>query len=365
VAEKPAGERTEKATPRRRKQARREGQIGNTPEIGSWLALLASSFVIPYVARSMMSTASSAVIGAGAVIENPDVGNAMNVAHKAIVGAVMAMLPLALFVMGISVLSIALQGGIWVSPKLVKPKFSRLNPFQGVKRMFGSHGLWALAKALGKSAALGAVAWMSMRSLAPELATAGSRPLSSTLTGATAAALQLIRWCALAGLVMAIGDWLVVRRRNDKSLKMTKQELKEEMKNTDGNPEMRGAIRARAMALSRSRMMADVPKADVIVVNPTHVAVALRYEAGKGAPRVVAKGGDHVAARIRAIAREHRVPMVEDVPLARTLFATVDVGREIPADLFEGVARVLAFIMSLKSRGSAAGMHRVRTLARR
>jgi flagellar biosynthetic protein FlhB len=164
---------------------------------------------------------------------------------------------------------------------------------------------------------------------------------------------------------MAFADYSVVRRRNNRSLKMTKHEIKEEMKSSEGNPLLRGAIRARAIAISQSRMLADVRRADVVVVNPTHVAVALRYEAGSGAPRVVAKGGDHVAARIREIAQQARVPMVEDIVLARTLYQVVEVGREIPGDMFESVARVLAFIMTLKARGSVAGTHKVRPLLRR
>ncbi len=164
---------------------------------------------------------------------------------------------------------------------------------------------------------------------------------------------------------MAMADFAVVRRRNNKSLKMSKHEIKEEMKSTEGNPLLRGAIRSRAMAISRNRMIADVATADVVMLNPTHIAVALRYEPGKGAPRVVAKGGDHVAARIREVAQPARVPMVEDVPLARTLYQVVDIGAEIPGDLFEAVARVLAFIMTLRSRGSASGVHTVRDLVRR
>ncbi|HZC53515.1 MAG TPA: EscU/YscU/HrcU family type III secretion system export apparatus switch protein [Mycobacterium sp.] len=365
MAGKPAEERTEKATPRKRKKARREGQIGNSPEIGSWLGLLAASFVVPNVMRSLMHTASTTLIQAGSVIDSPDIGRAMVITREAFLHATLSLAPLALLILGIGVGSVALQGGISVAPKLVMPKFSRINPLSGFKRMFGAQAGWSLVKAIVKSAALGLVAYASVRTLVPTLMTAGSLQISALLSVAVDAVLRLLRWCAAAGLVMAFGDYAVVRRRNNKSLKMTKQELKEEMKSTDGNPQLRSAIRSRAMAISRNRMMADVPKADVVVVNPTHVAVALRYEASRGAPRVVAKGGDHMAARIRAIAQQHRIPMVEDVPLARTLYQAVEVGREIPDDMFEAVARVLAFIMMLKTRGSVAGTHKVGTLARR
>jgi flagellar biosynthetic protein FlhB len=365
MPERPAQERTEQATPRKRRKARREGQIGNTPEIGSWLGLLAASFVVPMVVRSLMNVASGALIQAGGVIRDPDIGDAIGIAKNGILHGMLAIVPLALLMLGIALATVVLQGGFNVAPKLLMPKMSRLNPLSGFKRMFGPHGLWALLKAVAKSVVLAVVVYFSVKSLVPTMLSAGSLPINDLLSSAVGTALKLLRWCSVAGLAMAFGDYFVVRRRNNKAMKMTKQEVKEELKSSDGNPMLKGAIRSRALAISRNRMLADVPNADVVVVNPTHVAVALKYEAGKGAPRVVAKGGDHMAARIRDIAQRNRVPMVEDVPLARTLYSAVDVGREIPGDMFEAVARVLAFVITLKSRGSVAGTHHVRPLARR
>jgi flagellar biosynthetic protein FlhB len=139
---------------------------------------------------------------------------------------------------------------------------------------------------------------------------------------------------------------------------MTKQEVKQENKNAEGDPHVKGQIRAKQMAMARNRQMAEVPTADVVLVNPTHVAVALRYEPEKGAPRVIAKGSGAIAARIRELATENRIPMVQDVALARALEKSVEVGVEIPAEFFGAVAKVLAFVMSLKAKGSAAGVHR-------
>jgi flagellar biosynthetic protein FlhB len=162
----------------------------------------------------------------------------------------------------------------------------------------------------------------------------------------------------MAGIVMAAADYFVVRRRTNKQLRMTKDEVKQENKNTEGDPHVKGQIRARQMAMARNRQMADVPTADVVMVNPTHVAVALRYDPEKGAPRVIAKGKGAIAAKIRELAAEHRIPMVQDVPLARALERSVEVGQEIPGEFYGAVAKVLAFVMSLKARGSAAGMHK-------
>jgi len=357
------GERTEKATPKRIKKARREGHIGNTPEIGSWLALLVAGFLLPGVARSLLSAASTTLVGVGATIRSPDPGRAMAVAGDGLRSAGLTVLPLGIAFAVISVLSVAGQGGFWFATGLLKPKFSRLNPLQGLKRMFGPMAVWQLTKALLKSAVLAAVVYFSVRRLVPTIMGSGSLPLHALVGEAVDAAIGLVRYAAIAGLVMALADFAVVRRRNNKQLKMTRQELKEEMRESEGDPIVRSARRARQMALRRSRMLQDVATADVVVVNPTHVAVALRYEPGRGAPRVVAKGADNLAAKIRELAEKNRVPMVSDVPLARTLYKSCEVGQEIPADLFKAVATVLAFIMTLKRRGSAFGVHTVRTLA--
>jgi len=167
----------------------------------------------------------------------------------------------------------------------------------------------------------------------------------------------LVQTSVGVGVVMAAADFAVQKRKSLKDLRMTKEEVKQEAKSTDGNPLIKQAIRSKQLQISRNRMMSAVARADVIVLNPTHYAVALRYEPGSGPPEVLAKGVDGVAARIRERAAEHRIPMVEDVPLARALHAACEVGEEIPGELFEAVAHVLAFVMSLRARGSAAGVH--------
>jgi flagellar biosynthetic protein FlhB len=237
------------------------------------------------------------------------------------------------------------------------PKFSRLNPLQGIKRTMGPHAWWEAAKALIKTAVLGAVLYSAIRGLIPALMTAGSMPLSMLLGTVGHAVVSLIRAAAIAGLVMAGADYFVARKRTNKQLRMTKQEVKDEHKRSDGDPHVKGQIRSRQLAMSRNRMISDLASADVVVVNPTHVAVALRYDPAKGAPRVVAKGAGVVAAKIREKAAENRIPMVQDVPLARALHKSCDIGAEIPAEFFGAVARVLAFVMGLKAKGSAAGLH--------
>jgi len=356
------GERTEKATPKRLKEARKKGQIGKSPEIGAWFSLLAATFILPGLFSGLMDKAAGGIVKVTGIIKNPDTGTAMKVAGDTVLDAMKSILPLALTIALVAVCAAAAQGGIRFSAKLLAPQFKRLNPLSGLKRMFGTHALWELTKALLKTAALAVVVWMSVQRLVPTLYGSGSLSLQALVDIAVSTVLNVLRYAAVAGMVMAMADFLVVWKRNQKTLKMTKEEVKEEHKSQEGDPHRKGHIRSRQIAMARSRMMRDVPSADVILVNPTHVAVALKYDPARGAPRVVAKGADHVAARIRKLAEQNRIPMVRDVPLARTLYGSCEVGQEIPADLYKAVATVLAFIITLKKRGSATGLHTTRTL---
>jgi flagellar biosynthetic protein FlhB len=265
--------------------------------------------------------------------------------------------PITVGLFAFAILAAAAQGGLRPATKLFKPDFKRLNPLKGLKKTFGGQAAWEAVKSLAKVLVLALVVYNSMKSLVPALLAATAIPLQTIIGMVASTVLHVVRIAAVTGLVLAFADYFVARRRVNKQLKMSKEEVKEEHRKSEGDPHVKGQIRARQHAMARSRMMADVPQADVVVVNPTHVAVALKYDPTKGAPRVVAKGAELVAAKIREVAAEHRVPMVQDVPLARALFAACDVGDEIPAELFGAVARVLAFIMLLKSKGSAAGLH--------
>ena len=327
--------------------------------------MLAASFVIPHVFKSVMHIAAATIVQVCTVIQQPDTGPGDGGGRARGTSSMRAVLPMSMLVGAVGVASVAAQGGLNFSAKSLKPKFGRMNPLKGLKRMFGPHGVWTLIKSLLKTGALAVVVYLSVPQAVPTVMGSGSLPISDLLSICVSTVLGLLRYAAVAGLAMAAADFAVVRKRNNKQLKMTKQEIKEEFKSQEGDPHVRSQRRSRQMAMRRNRMMADVAEADVVIVNPTHVAVALQLRPGAGAPRVVAKGGDHVAARIRAVAEEHRVPMVADVPLARTLFQACEIGQEIPPDLYEAVATVLAFIMTLKKRGSAAGVHKVKTLALR
>jgi flagellar biosynthetic protein FlhB len=353
-----SGEKTEKPTPQRQKEARRDGSIARTPDLGAWGGMLAASVLLPMTVRGMMQAAERVFVRATGLFAHPEPGTALKLLTTAMREAAFAAAPLVFGMMLIGVAAAAAQGGLRPSGKIIKPDFKRLNPLSGIKRTFGGHALWEMVKVLAKTAVLAGVLDLSVRELLPVVLNAGAMPITALVSTVTDSVLSLIRSVALAGLVMAGGDYAMARRRINKKIKMSKHEVKEEHRRSEGDPQLKGAIRAKQLAMSRQRMMSDLVHADVVLVNPTHIAVALRYDPAKGAPRVVAKGAGTVAAKIREVAADKRIPMVQDIPLARALHASCELGQVIPPQLYGAVARVLAFIMTLKARGSAAGLHR-------
>jgi flagellar biosynthetic protein FlhB len=359
-----SGERTEKPTAKRLKEARREGQVARTPDLGAWLAMLAATYLVPHAAKSLTNVLVGLMLGITSAIANPDPDRALELFGTGLRQAAMALMPLFVALMVIGIASAAAQGGLHPATKKLKPSFKSLNVLKGVKRLAGVMTWWEAGKILIKTALLGAVLWAIMASVKPKLSGSTNAPLMSTLGITGQGVLSLVRAAVLVGLVMAIGDYLVKRRHINKQIKMSRHDVQQEHKQSEGDPHLRGARRSKAMAMSRNRMMADIASADVVMVNPTHVAVALRYVPGTGAPTVVAKGSGAVATAIRERATKERVPLVQDVPLARALHAACEIGQEIPAELYSAVAQVLAFVMGLRKRGAAAGSHVLPAAAR-
>jgi flagellar biosynthetic protein FlhB len=353
-----SGEKTEKPTAKKLKEGRQQGQIAKTQDFGAWAGMFVASLLIPMVVRNTMAAAHGVLTELSGVIENPDPAKALGLLGQGLADGMWAVAPLAGGLMAAGIAAGASQGGMRPAMKVLKPKFSRLNPLSGIKRILGPQAYWEATKAVLKTAVLAGVLYWEGEKLIPLLMASGTLGLSALMDTVADAVFNLIQSAAFAGLVMAGADYAMARRRTNKQLRMSKQDIKEEHKRSDGDPQMKGQIRARQMAMSRNRMMSDLPKADVVLVNPTHVAVALRYDPAKGAPRVVAKGAGAIAAKIREVATEHRIPMVQDIPLARTLYKNCEIGHEVPPELYGAIARVLAFVMTLKARGSAAGLHR-------
>jgi flagellar biosynthetic protein FlhB len=348
-------ERTEKPTPKRVRENRKEGKVPRTQELGAWTSLLVVAVMLSWLVRHGTDRLRELMLRSLALVEDPEPAKVLALLHDGTVLALLVSLTLGGGVMLVSVSAALGQGGFYLATKSLKPKWSKLNPIQGAKRIFGLQALWEGGKLLLKSSVVALLVWRAVKDLMPLLG--GLVPLDVALHLAAAAATSLMRDVAVAGVVAAAADYAFQRRKTGKQTRMTKKEIRDEHKMTEGDPLVKSAIRSRQLAAARNRMMSDVPEADVVLVNPVHVAVALRYEPAKGTPRVVAKGAGAVAARIRAVADEHRVPMVEDVPLARALHGSCEVGQEIPPELYHAVAQVLAFVLSRKAKGAAAGRH--------
>jgi flagellar biosynthetic protein FlhB len=354
----PGGEKTEKPTPQRLKKARKEGQIPRTQELGTWLGVATASVMLPMLVENAFAEVQQLFVQVGSVANNPEPAALSVLMGQALMAFMTTVLPTALAMMVVGTVAAAAQGGVTFATKSMKPTLKKLNPFPGIKRMFGTQGLWEAVKALIKTAALATVVLVTSDKAQALVASAGSMSLAAVAKVFTDSAILMFRVVAVTGLVIAVADYVIVRMKTMKKLKMSKYEIEQEHKQSEGDPHMKAHRRSVQMSMSRNRMMAEVAEADVLLVNPVHVAVALKYEAAKGTPRVVAKGAGEVAAKLRERAMEARVPLVQDIPLARALHSSCEIGQEVPAQLFTAVARVLAFVMHLGARGVKGGFHR-------
>jgi flagellar biosynthesis protein FlhB len=354
----PGGEKTEKPTPQRLKKARKEGQIPRTQELGTWLGVAAASVMLPMLVENAFDEVQKLFVQVGVVAKNPEPAALSTLMGQALMAFLVTVLPTAVVMMVVGTVAAASQGGVTFATKSMKPTLKKLNPFPGIKRMFGTQGVWEAAKALIKTAALAIVVVVTSDQAQALVSSAGSLSLAAVAEVFADSAILMFRVVAVTGLIIAVADYVIVRMKTMKKLKMSQYEIKQEHKQSEGDPHMKAHRRSVQMSMSRNRMMAEVAQADVLLVNPTHVAVALKYEAARGAPRVVAKGAGEVATKLRERAREARVPLVQDIPLARALHASCDIGQEVPAQLFTAVARVLAFVMHLGARGVKGGFHR-------
>lgn len=354
MADSDSAERTEPATDKRMREVRKKGQLSKSQDLTAWLGIGAAALVMPATIGLAADAGTVQLFRLGAIASNPDPGEALGALGLGLSSLFSSLGPL-LAVVGVVVLAGSVVQGVHV--KKLSGSYEQLNLVTGMKRVFGTQAIWQGAKALVKTIVVGIVLYLVIQSLMPLLMGAGGLPVSAVLEAAASGTGALLQSAVVAGLVLAAVDVFVVARRNRKKTRMTKKEVRDENKSTDGDPLVKSQRRSRQLAMSRNRMIAAVASSDVVLVNPTHVAVALSYEPGKSAPRVVAKGSGIIATRIRAEAEAKNVPMVQDIPLARALHAACDLGQEIPVDLYNAVARVLMFVMSLRRRGSTRGIH--------
>jgi len=356
MSQQGGGDKTEKATPKKRDDARKKGQVAKSQDLNGAIVMLAGLLALAAggsaIAGRMQDVLRTALVQSAspAVVGEAGIGPLL---MDALVATGLAVAPVGGACLVAGVLASVVQVGLKPSLKAAAPDPKRLNPLQGAKKLASPHALMEGAKSVVKVAAVAAIV---AAAIVPELATMG------TLVGMTPAQLAahladevqgIATRAALAYLLIGVADVAWQRYQHEKQLKMTLQEVKEEQKGQALPPEVRAAMRRRQMMASRSRMMAAVPEADVIVTNPTHFSVALKYDAGNPAPVVVAKGADVLALKIREIGGEHGVPIIPNPPLTRALYGSVDVGRQIPEELFAAVAQVLAHVYRLAGRRAA------------
>ncbi|WP_423391322.1 flagellar biosynthesis protein FlhB [Burkholderia sp. LMG 21824] len=351
-------DKTEAATPRRREKAREEGQVARSRELASF-ALLAAGFYGAWLLAGPSGGHLQAMLRGAFTFDRAtafDTNRMLSAAGSASLEGFAALLPI-LALTGVAALLAPMALGGWlISSKTFELKFDRLNPISGLGRIFSIQGPIQLGMSLAKTLVVGGIGGIAIWRSKDELLGLATQPLGAALPDA----LHLVAVCCgttVAGmLVVAALDVPYQIWQYNKKLRMTKEEVKREHRENEGDPHVKGRIRQQQRAIARRRMMAAVPKADVVVTNPTHFAVALQYTDGEmRAPKVVAKGVNLVAARIRELAAEHNVPLLEAPPLARALYHNVELEREIPGSLYSAVAEVLAWVYQLKRFRSEGG----------
>jgi flagellar biosynthetic protein FlhB len=352
-----AGEKTEEPTEKKRDDARKKGTVARSMDVNGAVVLLVGLGVLTAAGPMMLEQMRGAMHDGLVLIATPDVVSGEGLAAlMSSMGTVVAICvaPVALASTFAGFVASVAQVKWKPSVQSVKPDPKRMNPISGAKNLLGKRALFELAKNLVKVAAVGAIVAAAVLPQLDELAALVGMPPAS-LAGELARQVMAISFRAAAAYcVIAIADYAWQRYSTEKELKMTKEEVKQEMKGQNLPPEVRSAMRRRAMMNARARMMDDVPQADVVVTNPTHYAVALRYGPDHPAPVVVAKGMDVLAFKIREVATDHGVPVVPDPPLARSLHASAEVGQMIPEELFQAVAHLLAYVYRTSSRKAAA-----------
>jgi flagellar biosynthetic protein FlhB len=346
------GERTEEPSQKRLQDARERGQVPRSRELTNFATMIGGSAMLVAVGGSL-ATHLSQMVRHGLVIDPQnlrDTDGMTRALGEASISALTVLLPVFGALIGLVLLASVLLGGWNFSPQAMAPDFTRLSPLAGIKRLFGLRGATELGKALMKCAVVGGVcAAIVSWTFRDVLALAHMEPRAAIGRGAGLLSWSFVWLCASLALV-AIVDVPLQLFQFKQSLRMTRQEVRDEAKESDGRPETKQRIRQMQQTLARRRMMHKVPTADVVIVNPTHFAVALKYDPKQmRAPRVLAKGVDLVAQNIRRIAEEHRVPVFESPKLARALYRSTDLNKEIPAGLYVAVAQVLSYIFRVRT----------------
>ncbi|MFZ2294701.1 MAG: flagellar biosynthesis protein FlhB [Polaromonas sp.] len=358
MAEESDLEKTEPASPRRLEKAREEGQVARSRELVTFV-MLATGLGCLWSTGELMAGHLGSALRNGLQFERAsafDASHMMVQAGTAVLHALQALMPLLALMLVAALVAPMLLGGWLLSAKSLTPNFSKMNPIAGISRMFSTETLAELVKTIVKSLLVGGVAWWVISGNVAMIMALMSEPVHEALS-------HTLRLVA-SSCALIIGSLLLVAAidvpyqlwSHHRKLRMSREDLRQEQKESDGDPQVKAQIRRQQQQMAKRRMMAEVPKADIIVTNPTHYAVALKYsDKEMRAPRVVAKGTDLVALRIRALAEEHKIPVLEAPPLTRALYRHTQLGAEIPVALYAAVAEVLAWAYQLHRQSTEGG----------
>jgi len=352
-ADDSSGEKTEKATPKKKQDARKEGNVFQSKEINSAATLLLAVAMLGFWGNRIYVNLGQYTEKLYASMLNPDILNDTNSVSQIMIEAIQTILLNVIPILGAVAIAGVLVGYLQVGFILVpiKVKLSKLNPINGFKNIFSVKSLFEMFKSIAKISIISFVVYSYIKDEMPNIFKFYSYTMQQILAYVSKVTFNIAMRVCIALFVISVLDFAFQKYQYEKNLKMTKQEIKEEYKQMEGDPHIKAKIKQKQREIAMRRMMQDVPDADVVITNPTHFAIAVKYDLGKhSAPFVLAKGQDIIAQKIKKIAGENSVPIVENKPLARLLYKEVEIGQEVPQDLYQAVAEVLAYVYSLKKK---------------
>ncbi|MDW8799649.1 fused FliR family export protein/FlhB family type III secretion system protein [Clostridium sp. A1-XYC3] len=345
-------DKTEEATPKKKSDARKKGQIAKSKEVGLALTLLSSTVVL----LTLGGYAGNALKGTLITFLNNylttslDYSSVQKISFIVIWRLMIIFLPIVIPIMVMGILANFLQTGVLLTSEPLKPDLSKLNPINGLKRMFSIRTVMELIKDIAIVSVVGFVGYKFVRDNYLYILTLGNLKPVAVISAVGKLTVDIFFRVTIVMIIIALIDYIYQRYQHNKDLKMSKQEVKEEFKQQEGDPQIKGKIKQRQREMAMRRMMQEVPKATVVVTNPTHISVALKYEEGQEAPMVVAKGADSIAIKIKELAKENDIPIMENKPLARLIYAEVDINEEIPVEMYQAVAEILALVYKIKKK---------------